>query len=122
MVDKKYARFIQNARSYNNINTDSDHNLIHVIANIKLELSKLNISSETKTPKLIQQILEMHSYIKNIVTKWRKSTTTKTSKTMMINDSVYLPKSGSRSFGYKRQGKEIKRLRNVANNQTPNDR
>ena len=50
MTDRKYARYVQNSRSYNNIATDSDHNL--VIMNIKLELSRMNINKPKKAPQI----------------------------------------------------------------------
>ena len=37
LLDRKYARFITNARSYNNVATSSDHNM--VIMNLKMEVS-----------------------------------------------------------------------------------
>ena len=40
LIDKKYSRFVTNARSYNNTTTISDHNM--VIMNFKAEFSKIN--------------------------------------------------------------------------------
>ena len=49
LIEKKYARFVMNARSYNNLDTDSDHNM--VIMNIHLELSKIQKPKITKSPQ-----------------------------------------------------------------------
>ena len=50
LIDKKYARFLKNARSYNNIATDSDHNM--VITNINFEFTRLNKPKVDKPSKV----------------------------------------------------------------------
>ena len=50
LIDKKYARFLKNARSYSNLATDSDHNM--VMTNIDFEFSRLNKPKTVKSSKI----------------------------------------------------------------------
>ena len=50
LVNRKYLKFVTNARSYNNINTNTDHNL--VITNMRLQLPKLNIPKNLPMPQI----------------------------------------------------------------------
>ena len=50
LIDKKYARFLKNARSYSNLATDSDHNM--VMTNIDFEFSRLNKPKTVKPSKI----------------------------------------------------------------------
>ena len=47
LVNRKYLQFVTNARSYNNINTITDHNLIDIITNMNLELPKKEKKKES---------------------------------------------------------------------------
>ena len=49
LTDKKNMRFVKDARSYTNLTTETDHNM--VMMKMKLDLSKLNVPKKPPTPK-----------------------------------------------------------------------
>ena len=53
LIDKKYLQFVTDARSYNNKNTQTDHNL--VVMNMKIEFSKLNKPNKSPTPRINEE-------------------------------------------------------------------
>ena len=63
LISKKYLKFVSNSRSYNNIHTESDHNL--VIMNLNLELSKLNAQKKDPTPRINLENFKNKENIKN---------------------------------------------------------
>ena len=50
LISQKHLQFVTDSRSYNNIQTETDHNL--VIMNLKLELSKLNRPKNSTSPNV----------------------------------------------------------------------
>ena len=95
LIDKKYARFLKNARSYSNLPTDSDHNM--VMTNIDFEFSGLNKPKTVKNQRSTQQTPEIRSCTKN------------THKTLKSNTTTKMPPKTTRD-GRIDQDIEIKRL------------
>ena len=84
LIYTKYARFTTNARSYNNINTSSDHNM--VVTNLRLELTKLQKSR----PKSDPQVNTPNFRKANLKAKYQeKVNDTYDSKTAVDNDDVW---------------------------------
>ena len=60
LINNRYLQFATNSRSYNNLQTDSDHNL--VIMNLKIKLSKLNKPKNDVTPCINKELLKNKEY------------------------------------------------------------
>ena len=62
LINQKYLQFVLNSRSYNQLSTSTDHNI--VIMNLDLKLSKLNKPKKDLTPKTNIELFKKQEYIK----------------------------------------------------------
>ena len=63
LINNKYLQFVTNARSYNNLETESDHNM--VIMNLKINLPKLNRPKIDTNPIINKELLRKQEYVQS---------------------------------------------------------
>ena len=63
LTNKKYLRFVTDSRSYNNLHTNTDHNM--VIMNMNLELSRLTKPKKAHNPQINTDNLNYKEYVTN---------------------------------------------------------
>ena len=60
LINNRYLQFTTNSRSYNNLETDTDHNL--VLMNLRTQLSKLNKPNKEVTPIVNKDLFRNQRY------------------------------------------------------------
>ena len=61
LIDKKHLRFVKDSRSFNNIHTDTDHNM--VLMSINLDLSRLNSARKPPIPEINTDNFKKPDYV-----------------------------------------------------------
>ena len=61
LINNRYLQFVTNSRSYNHLQTDSDHNL--VMMNLRIKFSKLNKPKIDVAPRINKELLKNLNYI-----------------------------------------------------------
>ena len=118
LIDKRHLQFVTNSRSYNNIHTKSDHNL--VIMNIKLELSILNrpkkdLSQEINVENFKKS--ECTNSYKNKVIEIQNKTTVKSANNneKWFNVVSTCNEAGKETLGTKERTKQKQENKDISN-------
>ena len=87
LINNRYLQFVTNSRSYNHLQTDSDHNL--VMMNLRIKFSKLNKPKIDVAPRINKELLKNLNYSNTYKQKVNEKQDAKVNKVFVDGEDTW---------------------------------